>query len=145
MYLLEWKRLEKKFSKAKKKKKWLAFQLLMHIVRAEKNNVNIFFLQLSLIWHAIIISGSVSKWLETLLSAIFPKIWQFYKLFYRCTWNQPKMGVTIIFNFYYRGGFIGVCVELPKWPSTYCDYEFEGSKDLSNFRNKDAWSSTIRD
>ena len=44
-----------------KKKKLLPFQLLMHIVRAEKNNVNTFLLQLSLIWHAIIISGSVSK------------------------------------------------------------------------------------
>lgn len=54
------------------------------------------------------------------------------------------MEVTIILNFYYRGSFTGASVELPEWPSTYCDYEFEGRKDLTNFRNKDAWSS-IRD
>jgi len=55
------------------------------------------------------------------------------------------MGVTIILNFYYQGGFLGACVELPEWPSTYCDYEFEGRKDLTNFRHKDAWNSTTRD
>ena len=42
-------------------KNYRLFQLFMHLVKAEKNNVNIFLLQLSLIWHAIIISGSVSK------------------------------------------------------------------------------------
>lgn len=68
IYLLEWKRLLKslirpknKNKKRERERKLLAFQLLMHIVRAEKNNVSIFLLQLSLIWHAIIISGSVSK------------------------------------------------------------------------------------
>lgn len=126
----EWKRLETSLEMWRKKV--LTFQLLMHIVRAEKSNVNIFPLQLSLIWHAIIISGSVSKWLETLLSAIFHKIWQFYKLFYWCTWNQPKTVVTIILNFYYLGGFISACVELP---SIYCDYEFgERSDQLQEWR-----------
>ena len=108
-------------------KNYRLFQLFMHLVKAEKNNVNIFLLQLSLIWHAIIISGSVSKWLETLLSAIFPTVWQFYKFFYWCTWNQYNMGVTIILNFFMTKEVLSPgssLVELPDWPLTYCDYGF---------------------
>ena len=132
----------KKFSKYPlPSKNYRLFQLFMHIVKAEKNNVNIFLLQLSLIWHAVITSGSVSKWLETLLSAIFPTVWQFYKLFYWCTWNQSKMGVTIILNFFYdQGGFItreflcGIT-----WLATYILWLWIwGKKDLTSFRIEDA-------
>ena len=134
-----WKKFSK-FPPASRKKNYWLFQLLMHIVKAEKNNVNIFLLQLSLIWHAIIISGSASKWLETLLSAIFPIIWQFYKLFYWCTWNQSKMGLTIILNFYDEGGFITrefLCGTT--WLTIYILWLWIwGKKDLTNFRNEDA-------
>lgn len=107
--LPEGEEAKKKSFIRKKRKSSQASQFLVHIVRLEKNNVKKIFLQLSLMWHAIIISGSVSKWLETLLSAIFPKIWELCELFCGCTWNQLKMGA---FNALF---FFWATFQVPVW------------------------------
>lgn len=53
------------------------------------------------------------------------------------------MGVTIILNFYYQGGFMGACLELVN--GHLHTVVMDLGKDLLNFRSEDAQSSAIRD